>query len=99
MVLRIIYIDLFDGQRLIRTMKYGGLHSDVAPFRNAPVAPSQMLLFDASWQTNYAGCEDRQFTFLVDCALRDLDIARAGLGERARHLATYVKSIADRIVA
>ena len=34
-ILRIIYIDLFDGQRLIGTMKYGGLHRDVAPFRDA----------------------------------------------------------------
>src|ERR1700683_4152647 len=67
--------------------------------RNRKVASSEMLLLDASWQTNDAGCEHRKFAVLILGALRHFGKMRARFREGALHLAVDIQSIADRIVA
>ena len=61
MILRIINIDLLDGERLMGTMENGGLHSNVS-LRNAGCEMflfQKMLLFGARRQTDDAGCKHR----------------------------------------
>src|SRR5713101_5392589 len=70
-LLRIVDVDLFDCQRLIGGMKYGGLHC-VAPipvmslrFPTMKITSSRMLLSGARWQTNCARFVRPLFTPLM----------------------------------